>query len=136
MIAVAVYSKKSLTAGKMKSKTISYYSIFIGMSVIGLWIMILVNDQLPEGKTELTFHLVSEFIMAVLCLLSGILILMKKNIGKLLNISGLSMISYSVLNAAGYYGERDNLSMMILFIVLLFVTLIVLSLHLNDKAHG
>jgi hypothetical protein len=136
VIAVAVYSKKSLTAGKMKSKTISYYSIFIGMSVIGLWIMILVNDQLPEGKTELTFHLVSEFIMAVLCLLSGILILMKKNIGKLLNISGLSMISYSVLNAAGYYGERDNLSMMILFIVLLFVTLIVLSLHLNDKAHG
>lgn len=84
--------------------------------------MILLTQIPPEGKTELTFHLLSEFIMAVLCLFSGILILGNKPIGKLLNVLGLGMVIYSVLNAAGYYGESNELQMMIMFLVLLILT--------------
>lgn len=90
----------------MKLKLIAFYSIFIGVSVIAMWVLILSTEVLPEGKTELSFHLISEFLMALICLISGIQILRRSRLGKLLNITGLGMVLYSVLNAAGYYGEK------------------------------
>ena len=117
----------------MKLKIIGCYSIFLGISVIAMWTMILLTATPPEGKTELSFHLFSEFLMAILCLFSGILLLRKKSISRLLNILGLGMVIYSVLNAAGYYGEKNEIPMMILFIVLLILTSVAISLHLDNK---
>jgi len=114
-------------------KIIGYYSIFIGVSVIAMWTMILLTETPQEGKTELSFHLVSEFLMALLCLVSGILLLRKNVISRLLNLLGLGMVIYSVLNAAGYYGERNEIPMMIMFIVSSILTLIAIFLHLNNK---
>ena len=116
----------------MNPKIIAYYSIFIGISVITMWTMILLTQSPPEGKTELTFHLISEFIMALLCLFSGILMLKNKPIGKFLNVSGLGMVIYSVLNAAGYYGESNEVQMMIVFIVLLIFTSIAIILNFKN----
>ena len=117
----------------MKTKIIAYYSIFIGVSVITMWTMILLTETPKEGKTELSFHLFSEFLMALLCLASGILLLRKKLISRLLNILGLGMVIYSVLNAAGYYGEKNEIPMMIMFIVLLVLTSVAIFLHLDSK---
>ncbi len=103
-------------------KIVGYYSILIGIAVIAMWTMILLTQAPPEGNTELTFHLLSEFIMAFLCLFSGILMLRNKPIGKFLNVLGLGMVIYSVLNAAGYYGETNELQMMIMFIILIILT--------------
>ncbi len=61
----------------MKAKIVGYYSIFIGISVMVMWTLILLTGQPPEGKTELSFHVFSEFLMALLCLGSGILLLKK-----------------------------------------------------------
>ena len=117
----------------MKTKIVAYYSIFIGISVIAMWTMILLTETPPEGKTELSFHLFSEFLMALLCLVSGILLLRKKPISRWLNILGLGMVIYSVLNAAGYYGEKNEIPMMIMFIVLLILTSVAIFLHLDNK---
>ena len=116
----------------MNIKIVGYYSIFIGIAVIAMWTMILFTQNLPEGKTELTFHLLSEFIMALLCLISGILILRNKSIGKFLSILGLGMVIYSVLNAAGYYGENNDLQIMIMFIALLILTSIVVVINFKS----
>jgi hypothetical protein len=118
----------------MKTKIIAYYSIFVGISVIAMWTMILLTETPPEGKTELSFHLFSEFLMAFLCLVSGILLLIKKPLSRGLNILGLGMVIYSVLNAAGYYGERNEIPMMILFILLLILTTVAILLHLDNIA--
>lgn len=117
----------------MKTKIVAYYSIFIGISVIAMWVMILQTETPPEGKIELSFHLFSEFLMAVLCLISGILLLGKKPISRSLNILGLGMVVYSVLNAAGYYGENNDTSMMIIFILLLILTSIAICLNLDIR---
>ena len=117
----------------MKTKIIAYYSIFVGISVIAMWTMILLTETPKEGKTELSFHLFSEFLMALLCLASGILLLRKKPISRLLNILGLGMVIYSVLNAAGYYGEKNEIPMMIMFIVLLILTSVAIFLRLDSK---
>lgn len=107
----------------MKDKIIGYYSIFIGISVIAMWTMILITQTIPEGPVALTFHLFSEFLMATLAVLSGILLIKKdSNVLKLLNAAALGMIVYSVINAAGYYGQKGDVAMMIMFISLFFLT--------------
>ena len=70
----------------MKIKLIAYYSIVLGISVIGLWIMILKIGSVTEGRTEMAFHLLSEFLMAVLCILSGFKLLMNHRRSKGVNI--------------------------------------------------
>lgn len=116
----------------MKMKIVGYYSIFIGIAVITVWSLILLTQNPTEGKTELTFHLLSEFIMAVLCIFSGILLLGNKPIGKFLNILALGMVIYSVLNAAGYYGENNEFQMMIIFIVLLLLTSVAVVINFKN----
>ena len=116
----------------MKTKIVGYYSIFIGIAVIAMWTMILFAQNPPEGKTELTFHLLSEFIMALLCLFSGILILGNKPIGKFLNVLGLGMVIYSVLNAAGYYGESNEFQMVMMFIILFILTSIAIIINFKS----
>ena len=115
----------------MKRKILAYYSIFLGLSVIAMWIMILLNGSPQEGNIELSFHLFSEFFMAFICVYSGILLLKQKQTGRLLNLTGLGMVIYSVLNAAGYYGERGDFSIMIMFTVLMILTITAISVNLT-----
>ncbi len=118
----------------MRDKIIGYYSIFIGISVLTIWTLILIKGGIQEGKTELSFHLFSEFVMATLCVVSGILVIRKSSMGKHINMLGLGMVVYSVVNAAGYYGESGNISIMILFILLFLLTLIAISMHFLKKS--
>jgi hypothetical protein len=117
----------------MNRKVVSYYSIFIGIAVISMWIMILLNQEIPEGRTEMSYHLFSEFLMAILCILSGVLWLSDRRAGKTLNNLGLGMVMYSVLNAAGYYGERANMSMMVMFSIIFVLTTFAVILNLRVK---
>jgi hypothetical protein len=106
----------------MKNRIIGGYTIFIGISVIAMWIMILNGPALPEGKTELGFHLFSEFLMAIICIVSGFRLWLNKPGAKILNACGLGMVIYSVLNAAGYYGEKGETAMLLMFIILTIMT--------------
>jgi hypothetical protein len=114
----------------MKTKVTGYYSVFIGISVIAMWLMILKNGSVPEGRTELSFHLFSEFMMATICIVGGILLLRKNSLGIPVCSIGLGMVLYSVLNAAGYYGELGNTSMMIMFIFLFVLSTTALLINL------
>lgn len=117
----------------MKQKIIAVYSILLAVSLVGLWIMILSGEGVPEGRTEMAFHLSSEFFMAFLSLISGILLLKDRPAGTGLNIAAHSMVIYSVLNAAGYYGERGQKGMMLMFVALLAVSLMIVGFHLFRK---
>jgi tellurite resistance protein TehA-like permease len=113
----------------MKHKIIAIYSIIIGIAVIALWILILKNQQTVEGSTEILFHVFSEYLMAVICVISGLLLLKKFWMAKPLNLLGLGMVIYSVLNAAGYYSQRSDIAMMFLFLFLFISTTVVILLH-------
>ncbi len=122
----------------MKNKIIGGYSILVATCVIIMWTFILSGKVLPEGKTELSFHLTAEFLMAPLCLSSGVFLLRKRPGAEKFSILGLGMLLYSVLNAAGYYAERKETGMVIMFIILLVFTTIALMwqtgrLNKDDK---
>jgi len=114
----------------MKNRIIGAYSVFLGLSLVGLWIMILLNGDIPEGRTEMSFHLTSEFLMALLAFISGILLWRDRPRARLLSVLAHGMVIYSVLNAAGYYGERSNTGMMLMFILLLLISLLICLFHL------
>ncbi|MFZ5940151.1 MAG: hypothetical protein ACOYXB_06220 [Bacteroidota bacterium] len=114
----------------MKRKIIAVYSILLAVSLVALWLMILSGEGVPEGRTEMAFHLSSEFFMAFLSFLSGILLLKHRPAGTGLNIAAHSMVIYSVLNAAGYYGERGQKGMMFMFVALLAVSLAIMGFQL------
>lgn len=121
----------------MKNRLIGWFSIILGVAVMLMWVIILLNGELPEGKTELTFHLASEYLMALFCLLSGFLLLRGKRIGRRLSFVAFGMVIYSVTNAAGYYGERGEKGTMLMFMVLLGLALLAILLQLfpPDKNH-
>lgn len=113
-------------------KTVGYYSVFLGFCVTGMWVFLLTSTHIEEGKTEMAFHLSSEFAMAFICLISGWQIIKKKSPGKLLGILGHGMLVYSVLNAAGYYGEKGEIPMLIMFMALFFLSVISLAVLFNS----
>jgi lipopolysaccharide export LptBFGC system permease protein LptF len=96
-----------------------------------MWLMILKNGSVPEGRTELSFHLFSEFLMASACIVGGILLLRRNSLGKPVCSIGLGMVLYSVLNAGGYYGELGNTPMMIMFIFLFVLSMVALLINLQ-----
>lgn len=77
----------------------------------------------------MTFHVISELIMAIICLLGGILLLRRNKYGPLLNTIGLSMILYSVLNAAGYFGQTKEWGSTAMFVCLFVITSAVLYIQ-------
>lgn len=81
------------------------------------------GGEVSEGKTEMTFHLVSELLMALLCIFSGLYLLGGHKKWIKVNLIAHGMVVYSVLNAAGYYGQKEELSMMLMFLVLLLLSL-------------
>lgn len=109
---------------------IAAYSVILGVSIIGLWIVLLVNGDIPEGHTAMGFHLFSEFFMAVICILGGFMLINNKKYAREVNIAGLAMVVYSVINAAGYYGQQGEIMMMTFFIAIALVTALVIASHL------
>ena len=89
----------------------SVYSIFIGISIMGLWIMLILTKQVPELKTdpvEIYFHTSAEFMMGILSLISGALILLEIDFGLYLFLISSGLCIYSVTNSAGYYAQRKK----------------------------
>lgn len=106
----------------MFRKITAVYSIIIGISVLGMWSMTILTGGIEEGPVEISFHLASEFLMAILLLIGGIESLRGKTYGRKLFLISNGMLIYSVLNAAGYFGQRGNIPMMIMFLAIFIIS--------------
>jgi hypothetical protein len=50
------------------------YSIIIGVAMIGMWLSLIVTNQVSEINTEpirISYHLIGEFLTAILLLIGG-----------------------------------------------------------------
>lgn len=110
-------------------KAIAIFSILTGISVIAMWSVLLMKGTAEEGNIALGFHLYSEFAMAVVLLVSGFMLFGKKRFSVETNMGGLGMLVYSTLNAAGYYGQKGEQTMMIMFIILFVMSVLAICGH-------
>ncbi|NVM46432.1 MAG: hypothetical protein HWN79_16095 [Candidatus Lokiarchaeota archaeon] len=109
------------------------FAIIIGIGIIGLWTMLLLTKQIPELKTEpvaIAFHISAEMTMGILCLVSGIFLLIGLTWAPYFFILAMGLIIYAVVNSAGYYGQKKQWSFVIMFGVILIasVSLVILNL--------
>lgn len=113
-------------------KIIAWYSIILGISVVVLWVLILGYGQVREESTEMSFHIISELIMAGLCVAGGISLV--KNGRRKSSVAAHAMVVYSVLNAAGYYAGQNDLPTVLsfMFIFLLSVAALIALLFLSE----
>lgn len=119
----------------MLRRITAFYAIVISISIIGMWSMIILAGGIIEGPVEISFHLVSEFLMAILLLISGIGLLRGNTKGRKLFLISNGMLIYSVLNAAGYYGQSKNIAMTIMFSAIFIISsgLLLSRLILKDE---
>jgi hypothetical protein len=99
-------------------KRIAYFSIFLGLVVIGMWLNLLMKGSISERPTAIGFHIFVEFVMAVICLVSGTMMIRNKPYSIETNMLGMGMVVYSTLNAAGNYGQQGQKPMMMIFLLI------------------
>ena len=103
-------------------KYASIYSIFVGVCMIGMWILFYVTESIPELKTnpiEIIIHIIAEFITGILLILAGVSILLKKAWSYKLYLVSSGMLVYTIINSSGYFLERGDIAMTTMFYLLL-----------------
>ena len=95
--------------------------------------MLYTTKQIPELKTEpvaIAFHITAESLMGILSLLSGIFLLSGLSWAPYFFILARGLVIYAVVNSAGYYGQKKQWSMVIMFgfILIASVSLVILNI--------
>ena len=111
-------------------KIAGIYSVLMGCSIIILWVILLTSNQVPELNTEpasIYFHIVAELLMAVLLLICGISFLLGYKWSVRLFTFSTGLLVYSVINSSGYYANNGQISMVIVFMIILILTLVILG---------
>ena len=113
------------------------YLLVVGISILGMWTMILISEEIDEGLKEFSFHLFSEFLLAFLCIISALRLLCEDGQkGLFLSMAAHGMLIYSVLNAAGYYAERGEWAFLVLFTMLFLISSFLLIRQLRVRLPG
>ena len=120
-----------MSLGKLLQYSSGIYSIIVGIGIIGLWTMLILTGQVVELKSEpirMILHLVAEFIMAILSLVSGTAILFDKTWGSLLFILSTGFILYIAIVSSGYYAQLSNWAFVIMFAVIALISVTLVSM--------
>lgn len=119
-------------------KIASIYSLFIGISMIGMWIISYVTDGIPELKikpVELSMHLAAEMLTAALLIVGGIGLLLNKKWSLSIYLISIGMLIYTLIMSPGYFLQKGDFALAGMFMVLLIlaVSLTVLLIKNEDS---
>ena len=106
---------------------VQYYVLIIGLFIMGWWTFSLVIKQVPELTTEpirISFHLVAEFITAILLVVGGIALLTDMEWGLEVTLISLGMLLYTVIVSPGYFAQSRQWPMVGIFVVILVLTIV------------
>jgi hypothetical protein len=105
---------------------VAIYSVLIGVFMFGFWIFALFSAMVPEEEKPwgIRFHLFSEFTTATLLIISGIASILFLEWAKSISLLALGMLLYIVIYSPGYYLQKKNRVMAIMFMALILLTLL------------
>ncbi|MBW7885372.1 MAG: hypothetical protein H3C34_22615 [Caldilineaceae bacterium] len=105
----------------------AWYSIVVGVLMLGQWAFFLASGQVPELQTEpirIAFHLLGEGSTAVALLISGVSLLRHVRWGPNAAFASLGMLTYTVLVSPGYFAQLGQWPLVAMFAALLILTLV------------
>jgi len=106
-------------------KVAAGYSIFVGISMIGMWTMFYCTGGIPELNTkpaEIILHILGEIITAVLLITGGYALFAKKGWGSQIYSLSMGMLLYTLIVSPGYYIQRGETPFMIMFSILFLIS--------------
>jgi hypothetical protein len=109
----------------------SIYAIVVGLGMIGQWSTSLVSRKVPELKTEpirIAFHLAGEFLTAVALIVAGVGLIAGSAWGQTAYLVATGMLLYTVIVSPGYFAQRREWPMVIMFVVLFILALVSLAI--------
>ena len=109
------------------------YAIIVGIGMIGQWSVSLFANKVPELKTEpfrIAFHLAGEFLTAVSLVAGGLGLITDTSWGQPAYLVSMGMLLYTVIVSPGYFAQKREWPMVIMFAVLFILALVSLALVL------
>ncbi|HSM23445.1 MAG TPA: hypothetical protein VK856_01110 [Anaerolineaceae bacterium] len=100
----------------------AWYSILVGILMIGQWGFFLGTGQVPELQTEpirIAFHLAAELITAIMLVFGGYLLLKKTSLSKQLALVAAGMLLYTTIVSPGYFAQLGEWPIVIMFVLLI-----------------
>ena len=110
----------------MNRFTAALFSIFIGISMMSVWILFYVTGSIPELETapaQIAAHLAAEFVTAVLLIVGGLAMIKDKSWGLNLYLFSMGMLVYTLIQSPGYYLQLGDMAMTGMFAVFLVISL-------------
>ncbi|MCF8304527.1 MAG: hypothetical protein K9I94_14735 [Bacteroidales bacterium] len=107
-------------------KSTAIFSIIIGVFNIITWIMLIITGQVADIEEKLisfVFHWTSEFGMAVIMIIAGILILTRKPLHRQIYFFGSGMLLYAIGGATVFYIINFELAGVIMGSVITLLTI-------------
>ena len=86
--------------------------------MLGMWSIFALTNQIPELKTasiEIIYHLIAEFLTAILLIIAGIGLVKRKKWSFHLFLVSLGILFYTTIVSAGLYADASELSIVIMF---------------------
>ncbi|MEA3376149.1 MAG: hypothetical protein U9R72_08150 [Chloroflexota bacterium] len=118
---------------------VAWYSIAVGILMLGQWTFFLASGQVPELQTEpfrIAFHLLAEGVTAIALIVSGISLVRRTSWARQAAFASLGMLTYTVLVSPGYFAELGQWPLVGMFGVLLILTLVSYGLLWRTKRSG
>jgi len=98
--------------------------------MLGLWIMLLSTNQVPELISEpyrITAHILAEIATAAFLFISGFGLFRKKTWGMKVFLFAQGALFYTLIASSGYYVQLGVLPIVAMFIILMVLTMIFLG---------
>lgn len=121
----------------MIRKTAAIFSIFVGISMIGMWLMFYFTDSIPELATEpakISMHLAAEFATALALIFGGWGLLKLKAWGEPLYLLATGALIYTMIQSPGYFLQTGEPGFVVMFAVLLILAIVILVKHIRKAS--
>lgn len=115
--------------------TAAFYSIFMGVSMIGMWLLFYVTDGIPEiysKPIEIGLHIAAEMVTAIALIVGGIGLLSRRKWAFQVYLLSMGMLIYTLIVSPGYFAQMGQLAfigMFALFIILALIFVFLSFLH-------
>lgn len=109
----------------------SIYALIVGLGMIGQWTFFLVSHQVPELKTEpvrIGFHLAAEFLTALALIAAGASLFAGAPWSRPAYQVAVGMLFYTCIVSPGYFAQKRQWPLVLMFAVLLILALLSLAL--------
>lgn len=104
---------------------IAWFELVIGVLIAGLWITLLVKQQVSEirlGRRDIFFHVAAELITSILLIGAGTSVLVRSKPAESAVSVAAGALLYTTINSAGYYADRLQWEVVTMFGVLTLAT--------------